>query len=153
MILGLMFMGFSIVSAVITPRAVDAFMFDDRPGMVIRNVQVISKFIRNGEEFVYAFDYDKRPECYPPDGAGEVAYRIWIDDGKGVFERFVTVPTSTISYAVPQLHHRTTKISIPPLNPGVYMMQWHTKFTCKGASRVQENDGPMMPFEVLKAGI
>ena len=147
--MGLGLMVVSIVSTVITPMLVNAVLYDDRPAMKITNIKVLSKFLTNGEQFVYEFDYDKRAECYPPDGWGEVRYRIWIDDGNG-FERFIPVPASTISYAVPQDHHRTTKISIPPLNPGLYMMQYQTRFACKGASKVQEMDGPMMPFEVLK---
>ena len=138
---------FSLVASVIMPDFVHGMMYDDRPAMVIRNIVVISPLIKNGDKFLYEFDYDKRPECYPPDGTGEVTYKLWTNEN-GLFERFTVLEHATISYADPKIHHRVTKIELPALSPGRYMLQYRSKFQCKGASAVQEWDGPMMPFEV-----
>ena len=129
------------------PDAMHRMMYDDRPAMVLSNINVISKLLKMNEKFVYEFDYTKRTECHPPDGAGEISYKLWVqEDGK--FERFIILEHATISYADPKLHHRTTKIELPALEPGRYMLQYRAKFRCKGASAEQEWDGPMMAFEV-----
>ena len=138
----------SFVSNLIGQHALSAIMYDDRPAMVVSNVRIISKQIKSGEQFVYEFDYDKRTECYPPKGTGEVTYRIWFEDA-GAFERFHVVDPSTISYADPAMHHRRTTVTIPPLMPGHYMMQWRVYFVCKGASKPQSWDGALMPFDVV----
>ena len=138
---------FSLVASVIMPDLVHGVMYDDRPAMVLRNIKILSQLMKKNEKFVYEFDYDKRPECHPPDGAGEITYKLWLkEDGK--FERFMILEHATISYADPAQHHRITKIELPPLEPGRYMLQYRSKFQCKGASAVQEWEGPMMPFEV-----
>lgn len=122
-------------------------MYDDRPAMVLSNIHILTKTLGSGQQFSYEFDYDKRLECSPPSGSGEVTYRVWFDDGNG-YERFHVVDPTTISYADPAQHHRTTKVSLPPLDPGKYMLQWRSHFVCSGASKPQTFDGPMMPFEV-----
>ena len=139
----------SIISGVITPKIENSLMFDDRLAMDIRNIKISTPSLKSGARFAYEFDYDKRIECYPPLGGGEVVYRIWIDGPDG-FQRFRTVEPGNISYADPQLHHRTTEVDLPSLTPGKYKLQYRVTFTCKGASRIQQWDGPLMPFEVIK---
>lgn len=138
----------SFVSNLAGQKALDAILYDDRPAMVVSNLRTISTQVKQGDPFIYQFDYDKRVECYPPKGKGEVTYRIWFEDN-GAFERYHVVDPVTISYADPALHHRVTTVTIPVLPPGKYMMQWRVNFICAGASKPQSWDGAMMPFEVV----
>ena len=142
------FSALSIVSGVLAPKIENSLLYDDRLAMEIRNIKVLTPVLKSGAQFAYEFDYDKRPECYPPLGGGEVVYRIWIDGPDG-FERFRTIEPSTISYADPQLHHRTTRVDVPQLSPGKYKLQYRVTFSCKGASHPQQWDGVLMPFEIV----
>lgn len=122
-------------------------MYDDREPIVVTNINVLTPTMKPGEQMTYEFDYTKRTECYPPDGRGELQYRYWINDGNG-FNKFAWIDIQTISYAVPTDHHRKTTIQMPIINPGSYMLQYRWRFYCKGASKVFEKDGPMIPFEI-----
>lgn len=126
------------------------FRADDRHPMEIRNIKVVSQKLVHGDQFVYEFDYNKRIECYPPKGTGEVTYRVWLQDQIGnTYSKFLWVDPSTISYTDPAKHHRQTAVDLPFLRPGQYLMQYRARFVCEGASKVLEFDGPLMPFEVV----
>ena len=126
------------------------FRADDRLPIDIRNIHVITPKLKSGQPFVYEFDYDKRKECHPPKGAGEVSYRVWLKDSVGTYNHFLWVDPSTISYADPEVHHRETTVDMPRLVPGQYMMQYRARYVCEGASKILEFDGPLMPFEIVK---
>ena len=140
---------FAIVSGLSAPVIRDHIIYDDRLAMNIRNVKVMTPKIKKGEDFVYEFDYDKRRECFPPRGTGELKYRIWPNDN-GEYKNFEAVKLGAASFADPEQHHRRNSVQVQALDPGLYMMQYQVSFTCQGASKDQHWDGPMMPFEVVK---
>lgn len=126
------------------------FRADDSAPMTIWNINVISQSMKSSQPFVYEFEYNKRKECHPPKGQGEVAYRTWFQDpATSAYNRFVWIEPSTVSYADPDQHFRRNSIDMPKLNPGHYLMQYRARFVCEGASKTLEFDGPLMPFEIV----
>ena len=140
---------FAIVSSLYAPAIRDRVIYDDRLAMNIRNVKVMTPKMKPGEDFVYELDYDKRRECFPPRGSGELKYRIWPNEN-GEYKHFEAVKLGAISFADPEQHHRRNNVPVQTLAPGLYMMQYQLSFTCEGASKDQHWDGPLMPFEVVK---
>jgi len=140
---------FVVISPFVAPALVHAVFYDDRPAMVLWDIRVIDSRLSPGMSFRYEFQYNKRRECFPPLGKGEVSYRLWYQDADGAFSRFKQLDSS-VSFAVPATNaHRSTTVPVPTLAPGSYAMQYRAHFQCQGASAVQELDGPLMRFEVV----
>jgi len=132
----------------LTPRLVDRMIYNDRPAMVLWDIQPFKAILKPGEDFSYSFHYSKRPECYPPKGNVEVFYRLWYADADGTFSRFRLID-STVSFATPSDHgQRTTSVALPSVKPGHYAVQYRAVFTCEGAAQQQRFDGPLMKIQI-----
>lgn len=134
----------------ITLNVMSVTVFDNSPALVVWDVQVLTPEIKAHEASIFRFSYryNKRSQCYPPDGEGEVKFRLWsVDPATQAFAAFVELDLARMATADPQQHYKEAKAYLEGLTPGRYALQWHTTYKCKGASRLLIEDGPMMPFE------
>lgn len=141
--------GISLAIIAIGPRLATKALYDDRPPLVIWNMQPISTRLEPDAPYVYTFNYTKRAECYPPKGSGEVQHRLW-HAGEGGFVHF-TVIDNAAAFAPPAVNSfRKSTIPLPAaLKPGHYAVQWRIEFRCDGASKMFEMIGPLMEFDVV----
>lgn len=139
---------FAIVAFAVTAnRVLDRIVYDDRAPMQFWNLKT-SKVLRPGQTFLLEFDYTKREECYPPQGRGEVEYRLWTQEAGLGFVRFKIIANS-ISFASPAVNgHRQTMVPLPVLDPGRYALQSRAEFWCRHASRILEVWSDLWEFDV-----
>lgn len=124
---------------------------DNTPPFVVWDVAVKTKVLKAGEPqlFAFSFAYNKRTECYPPDGKGDVKFRVWSENVlNGSYTSYIELDYARLASADPKLHYKESSVLLDPMPVGRYALQWHTTYECKGASRPLTDDGPMMQFEV-----
>lgn len=139
----------SLIGSALTHAGL-AIWYDDRPAIVVRDIVVKSNKLRSGEPFEYSFSYDKRPECHPPLGRSEEQYRLYtMKDGEIAHWHWLSYARS--SQTAPGRNMKLPgyyRIPMPPLDPGLYALQWVAEYQCARASAEQTIEGPLLKFHV-----
>jgi hypothetical protein len=121
----------------------------ERPAIVVLAERLEKTVLVPDEDPVYIATVDKRKDCYPPDGKGEIEWRLWTFRKDGQIT-FVTLPERNLARAVPgRLDPITRIIDIPRLPSGRYAIQFRGTYNCLHARQPQIIDGGVMRFDVI----
>lgn len=148
MLAGFGVLGFSLVSGPLVSRAV---LYDNRVAMKIVRWDLEKTVLKPGEPLLPKFSTDKRPECAIPDGSGELEFRLYYDDARGV-RRIVPLKSVVAMVKAHDLTPVVYEIELPVLSPGRYELQFRGTYWCANASpelTPQIIDSPRLAFEVV----
>ena len=127
---------------------------DDSAPITFHSVILETPVVRVGGVLSYSSVYSKRADCFPPDGKGEVGYRLTrIGDASAEHKHLSYVfdfkreakwpPGVNITYA--------TRVPIPAdIPPGTYTYTAMSTFECKNASRLLTVEGPVLAVTVAQ---
>lgn len=115
-----------------------------QPAMEFRNMEIVQPQIRQGEPLTLTYTYDKRADCYPDNGEGEINFKFfkgsvingWRPGMRSDEPPGVNLPALNV-------------IDTPKLDPGVYDLGLRAIFVCKGERAAQIITLPPLSFEVL----
>ena len=114
------------------------------PAMEFRNVHLVNQRIRSGDPLILSYTYDKREDCFPDKGEGELNFKFF----KG----------STIDGWRPGLRSdeppgvnlkAVNEIATPALGEGAYELGLRAVFVCAGERATQLISIPPLKFEVI----
>ncbi len=138
----------------------DHIVYDYSEIVRIDGISFRSDVLAPGESFGYRLDqYYKRADCGPPEGYGNLRYRVydlnvdrlpnrvanwvWLD-----YERRSRAPGGETVQSLGDF----SEIPLPVLKPGLYALQWEASYYCARSKEPnQVRDGPLMKFTVAGA--
>lgn len=115
-----------------------------KPAMEFRNLKLVDTRIRQGQSLTLSYTYDKREDCYPDKGEGEINFKFFKGaniDGWRPGLRSDEPPGINL----PAIN----QIATPPLGPGTYDLGLRAIFVCRGERAAQIITLPALTFEVV----
>ena len=115
-----------------------------KPAMEFRNMEIVNPRVHAGEPLMLSYTYDKREDCYPDKGEGEINFKFFRGpniDGWRPGLRSDEPPGVGLS--------AVNKIATPKLEPGIYDLGLRAIFVCQGERAAQIITLPPLTFEVI----
>ena len=125
-------------------RAAALDVLDVKPAMEFRNMELRNTRLKQGEPLVLSYTYDKREDCYPDKGEGEINFKFFKGphiDGWRPGLRSDEPPGHGLS--------ALNEIATPRLAPGTYDLGLRAIFVCQGERAAQIITLPPLTFEVI----
>ena len=125
-------------------RAAALDVLNVKPAMEFRNMEIVKPQIKQGEPLMLAYTYDKREDCYPDKGEGEINFKFFKGpniDGWRPGLRSDEPPGIGLN--------ALNEIATPNLSPGTYDLGLRAIFVCRGERAAQIITLPPLAFEVI----